>query len=122
MKIKAKPGDTVYLSPTRDNARSVGTDTIVTGAITKVGRKYITVTYREQGLRFDKETLQQETDYSPDWELYFSEQDVIDARVAKELRVELWKFFSQPYDGPRSLTRDQLERIMAIIGENLAED
>lgn len=119
---QVKAGDTVYLSPTRDKARSCKPGAIFTAPITKVGAKYYTVKHQEREIRFSKKTLEEVTDYSPDWEMFFSEQDLLDSRVVAELRSQLINFFSYTYSGPSELSRNQLERIVAIIHEETKED
>lgn len=117
---KLQVGNKVYLKPIYNNARYIEDilNHIKEYEIKKVGRKYFEVWKDNQEwttLKFHIEDNRQATKYSPDWELYFSKQEIIDEiehlKLANEIRDSLGKW------GMTELSLDQLRRIKTIIDE-----
>lgn len=109
-------GQIVYLKPSGNQAR-VSSD-IRKGEITKIGRKYFEVKtegyWRET--KFHKEGLRQVTEYTPDWQLYFSEQEILDEKEFNKLVDLLGDYFS--WRSKVKLTLEQLRRIKEITDED----
>ncbi|MFO1442872.1 hypothetical protein KDN24_06540 [Bacillus sp. Bva_UNVM-123] len=86
----------------------------------KVGRKYFFVgsegaINQRWMTKFNIEDLRQVTEYSDDWELYFSEQEILNdeeiEKLSKDIRLKFGSY------GKLGLTLDQLRRIKQIISE-----
>ena len=111
-------GQTVYLAPS-DNKIRRGAPQIVEGTIITVGKKYYTIKTKydlHHEYKFGMEDLKQQTDYSPDYYLYFDKQELLDDKEAAALRKKFSRFFE--WSGKQTrLTLDQLRRIDAIISE-----
>lgn len=110
---KIEVGTKLYLKPVNNMAR-YGKVEIKEVEVTKVGRKYFEVDGFSR-TKFAIEGLKQFTKYSPDWEVYFSKQDILDETEHENLTGEIKSVF-KPY-GKIDLTLDQLRRIKEIITE-----
>lgn len=109
-------GDKVYLKAVGNLARHRKEVFIKEAEISKVGRKYFEVGEGHKPLKFHIEDSKQETGgYIADWELYFSEQEILDEEEFKKLSWEIKSKFDTY--GKVQLTLDQLRRIKAIITE-----
>jgi hypothetical protein len=83
-------------------------------SVAKVGRKYFEVGggIYSHNLKFDLESLRQATNYTPDWKIYFSEQEVLDDNEMQDLTIKLGRFFSSH---KLDLTLEQMRAIDNII-------
>jgi hypothetical protein len=116
---KIEVGQRVFLKPI-NNAARYGNKEIREEVILKAGRKYFSVgkegeTREHWMIKFNIEDLRQVTNYSPDWQLYFSKQEIIDENETLEITREIRRKF-EGY-GHINLTLDQLRRIQTIINE-----
>lgn len=109
-----KIGMEVFLKPV-NNAARYGTKKILRNTITKIGRKYFTIGNDRRPLQFEIDNLCQKTEYSPDYELYFSEQEILDETEANSifdsLRVEFTKY------GKTAIPLEKLRQIKQILEE-----
>ncbi|WP_081390270.1 beta barrel domain-containing protein [Paenibacillus odorifer] len=113
-----KTGDTVYLKAIGNEGRRHKEVHVVEYKIGKIGRKYFEVykeDYESYTIKFRIESNRQHTDYSPDWELYFSMQEVLDKEESERLSRKLGEKFGSY--GRVDLTLDQLRRISQIVNE-----
>ena len=113
-------GQAVYLTPSNSKIRR-GAPPIVEGTIITVGRKYYTVktTYDiHHKYKFDVNDLKQQTNYSPDYYLYFDKQELLDDKEAAALRKKFNRFFEWSGNRQTRLTLEQLRRINEIITED----
>ncbi len=85
MDIKPVVGMTVYLRPTAYNHNK----DIREGTLTKIGRKYYTVAAPHQEFKFGISCLRMISDYSPDYTLFFSKEQ-LDSEVERERRNDPW--------------------------------
>jgi len=112
-------GDKVYLKPTDRNSRR-GKE-VQEYIISKIGRKYLEVVQQlgdTFSIKFDMEKeYQQVSNYSADWELYFSKQEILDEQESIRLSDDIRKEIGN-YGFPKDLSLDQLKRIKAIIDED----
>lgn len=113
MKEKIEVGRKVYLKPVRNAARG-GNKAIIETEIVKVGRKYFEV---DRGIerKYKIDTLELVSKYSPDYELYFSKQEILDEYEYENLFSKIQSKFA--YWVKMDLTLDQLRRIVKIITE-----
>jgi len=105
-------GQKVYLKPTIYNRGGKQQEY----EIKSIGRKLIHVWQdkRESSvIKFDKDTLEQRSNYSPDWELYFSLQEIEDEKEFNDLHHQLESTFR--YGSKKQFTLDQLRQIKRII-------
>ena len=105
-------GQKVYLKPTIYNRGRQQQEY----EIKSIGRKYIHVWQdkRESSvIKFYKDTLEQQSNFSPDWELYFSLQEIEDEKEFNNLHHQLESAFR--YDGKKQFTLDQLRQIKLIV-------
>ena len=113
---KSMVGETVYLKTVGNAAR--GGVSIKETRIVSVGRKYFEVGEEKGGrfnIKFHLEDNRQFTDYSADWEIYFSRQEIYDEEESEKIESELrMKFGSW---GKTDLSLDQLRRIKEIVNE-----
>lgn len=118
-----KVGDTVYLLPDGNMTRRMTgslIENIKEAKIEKVGKKLITVSlgYGEIKFRLDnkhKGGYAENTNYSCDYYMYESKQDILDMLEHDDLKNKISTNFSNYSRIDFSL--DQLRRIMAIIEE-----
>jgi len=113
-------GQTVYLAPS-DNKIRRGAPQIVEGTIITVGKKYYTIKTKydlHREYKFGMEDLKQQTDYSPDYYLYFDKQELLDDKEAAALRKKFNRFFEWSGNRQTRLTLEQLRRINEIITED----
>ncbi|MEC1273247.1 hypothetical protein [Bacillus subtilis] len=59
--------------------------------------------------------MREVTEYSPDWELYLSKQEIIDKEEKKKLMSDIRSVFDRW--STADLTLDQLRRVHEIISE-----
>lgn len=86
-------GQTVYLKTISNLCEGWKNERIVTGVVTKVGRKYITVqsgSYWEYRFNIDND-FRQETPYGAEYQLFLSEGAVHDYWQSVYLRFEIEK-------------------------------
>ncbi|KIN51912.1 hypothetical protein B4146_2240 [Bacillus subtilis] len=86
----------------------------------KKGRKYFYVgntgeTETRRMFKFSLEDMREVTEYSPDWELYLSKQEIIDKEEKKKLMSDIRSVFDRW--STADLTLDQLRRVHEIISE-----
>ncbi|WP_063563009.1 hypothetical protein [Paenibacillus sp. O199] len=113
-----KIGDAVFLKAVGNNARYRKETHIVEYKVGKVGRKYLEVHpegYVNNSVKFNMETKRQHTNFQPDWELYFSMQEILDEEEFTRLNRNIKKKFDTY--SKVDLTLDQLRRISQIINE-----
>ena len=118
--INIQKGLTVYLVPCGNNAR-MGAPSIVEGTIVTVGRKYYTVAMAVDyhcEYKFNIDSLRQQTNYTPDYLLYFDKQEILDKNETDGLLSKFYKYFGSVTGKHNTLTLDQLRRINAIIEES----
>lgn len=117
MKVnKTNVGDKIWLKPDGNQARR--SKEIREYEIKKVGRKYYEVWDGEfdgSTIKFTIEGNSQVTEYTADWEVYFSKQEILDEEEYKTLHNNI-KRKVDIYGRP-TLTLDQLRRINTIIIE-----
>ena len=106
MELKIEPGMTVYLMRLINKHRG----TYVTGTLTKIGRKFYIVDYCNREIKFYKDSFLEQSIYSPDYKLYFSEQDIEDTLEHNELTQ-----YMTTYNSYNRLTLHQLRLIKAIL-------
>jgi hypothetical protein len=118
-KDKLSIGLKVYLKPV-NNAARYGDKELRELIIKKIGKKYFFVGGENQNnerfwTKFDIEELREVSNYSPDWELYFSKQEILDEQesndISRDIRLKFGGY------GKLDLTLDQLRRIKEIINE-----
>ncbi|CAI6273794.1 hypothetical protein NRS6186_11415 [Bacillus subtilis] len=114
-----KVGSTVYLKPIYNAAR-YGRKDILEKIVLKKGRKYFYVgntgeTETRRMFKFSLEDMREVAEYSSDWELYLSKQEIIDEEEKEKLIFEMRSVFNRW--STADLTLDQLRRIHAIISE-----
>ena len=118
-KREMKVGQKVYLEPSSVKINR-GAPPIVEGTIIRIGRKYYTVRTEHDihsEYKFDIESLEQRSEYSPDYLFYFDKQELLDEKEIDLLRRKLSRFFE--WSGQhKNLTLDQLRRINAILEES----
>ena len=105
-----KVGDTVAIRQiSRRNPRTHS------ASLLAIGNKYFTVNLFGRELKFHKDTGFEHTDYSPDYQLFATMQDIKDAEQKEQLESKLR---SLSFRDARALSLDQLKRIAAILDEN----
>ncbi|MGF2740747.1 MULTISPECIES: hypothetical protein [unclassified Bacillus (in: firmicutes)] len=112
-------GTPVFLKPVNDAAR-YGRKEVLEKTVLKKGKKYFYIgnmgeTETRRMLKFSLEDMTQVTEYSADWELYLSKQEIIDEEEKEKLIFEIRSVFNRW--SSVDLTLDQLRRIHAIISE-----
>ena len=119
--MKLEVGQKVFLKPINNQARYIKDDilnNIEEYEIKKVGRKYFEV-WQEQReyntLKFEIEDKSQGINYSRNWILYFSVQEIIDEIEADKLTSKIRDLIGQY--GKINLSLNQLKRITDIIKE-----
>ena len=90
--MKLEVGQKVFLKSV-GNAARYG-EKIREEVISKIGRKYFWVgkegeTNERFMTKFNVEDLRQVTDYSADWVVYFSKQEILDEKESNELTREI---------------------------------
>lgn len=104
---KPEVGQKVWLKPIGNAARY--NKNIRESEITKVGTKYVECSYG----KFDFNGVHSNSPYSPEYVLFFDEQECRDNIQAEVLTSKLKSFFSS--FGKIPLTLDQLREIDKII-------
>jgi hypothetical protein len=115
-----KSGDIVFLKAVGNNARNRNDTYVEEYVVGSIGRKYFDVHKdgnKSWTIKFRLDGLRQHTDYSPDWKLYFSMQEILDEEEFKKLSGKLRVKFGQY--GKIDLTLDQLRRISQIVNEQI---
>jgi hypothetical protein len=113
---KMQVKDKVWLKPLNNQLRR--SKEIKECVIKKIGRKYIEVENPDWDadiIKIEIETRREVTKYSPDWELYFSKQELLDEIEKEKLENDIKAIFGC-YRGT-DLSLDQLRRIKKIIDE-----
>ena len=113
MKEELKVGRKVFLKPVNNMVR-YGYNKILESEITKVGRKYFYIKQFPKN-KYRIEDLEEESEYVPDWEVYFSRQEILDEREYEKLFIVISSKFD--FMAKKDLTLDQLIRINDIINE-----
>ncbi|PYY28307.1 beta barrel domain-containing protein [Paenibacillus illinoisensis] len=115
-----KSGDIVFLKAVGNNARYRNDTYVEEYVVGSIGRKYFDV-YKDgnksRTIKFRLSGLRQHTDYSPDWKLYFSMQEILDEEESERLSGKLREIFNSY--GKINLTLDQLRRISQIVNEQI---
>ena len=114
--MKPEVGQKVFLKPINNAVRD--STEVKEEIILKVGRKYFEVWDGENewsATKFHLDSLRQVTDYSPDYQLYFSKQELLDEQEANDLTKSIRRTFGNY--GETKLTLDQLRRIHTITQE-----
>ncbi|MGR5954198.1 beta barrel domain-containing protein [Bacillus paranthracis] len=113
-------GQKVYLEPCGNRARY--NKEIREYEVKKVGRKYFFV--GEEGvdteylwLKFHIKDLRQATDYSPNWYLYFSKQEILDKQEYSTLMSEISELFRYGnfYSHRNQVPLEQLRKIKDVL-------
>jgi len=110
---KLEKGMKLYGKPVNNRAR--WNKEISEFTVSKVGRKYFWLEEMPR-TKFEIENLSEVTEYAPDWELYFTKQEILDEQEFNDLVMNIRLKFDR--SGRVDLTLDQLRRINAIIEEN----
>ena len=106
-----KLGQTVFVLDVRN---SDNFDKHVKTEITKIGRKYYTVAYKQIEFYINDNT-QKENDYSHTWKAYFSEDEHIDEKDADLLYEKIRSFFEKYSKNHKKITLEQLRRVAEIL-------
>lgn len=77
--------------------------------VTKVGRKYFYIGRDKYYL----DTMEVVSEYAPDYEVYFTEQDILDKREKERLYSKIGSTFGS--FAKKDLTLEQLRKIQEII-------
>lgn len=111
-------GDRVYLKAINERARYKTEVDIEEYIICKIGRKYFEVCkedYKNYTIQFEINNKRQVTKYSPDWQLYFSKQEILDEEehlnLSNQVRDKIGSY------GTSSLSLDKLRKIKEIIDD-----
>lgn len=108
-------GDKVYLNP-YGNKAGYGNKEIREYEIKKIGRKYFEV-WKDKSeisiIKFHLDNFRQVTNYTPDWRLYFSKQEILDEQEYNQLLEEVTEVFR--HYGKPNLSLEQLRKIKDII-------
>lgn len=107
-------GDNVYLKPSNNAARR--TSEIREWKIKSVGRKYFEVWDGERdysAMKFYIDGLKQVTNYTPDWIVYFSKQEILDENEFFEIFNHVRNTFSRL--SKPNLSLQQLRDIKKIM-------
>ena len=108
--MKMKIGQPIYLNPTRYN--NYKTEKIIETTVSKVGNKYFTVEYNL--LKFELETMQEVSNYSPQYYAYLSMQEIYDLQEKQNINEELHNLFNYCQN---DLSLSQLREIKKIINQ-----
>lgn len=114
-----KVGDKLFLVDAGNRARTYNKQRYC--EVTKVGRKYFTVTYGEKPyeteVEFHLDTRRQRTEYSDAYALYESEQEWADEIEKSKLAylIEL----AIKYGGHKRYTITQLREVVKVLGIQL---
>lgn len=103
-----KIGQTVALRNDGNRVRYDGRNNYTLGEVTKVGSKILHI----GEIKIDMETGYQKSNYSPDYQLYDSEQDVLDAIEGEKIISKIKSTFSY---GDVNVSIDKLRQIKAIL-------
>lgn len=107
-------GQTVYLKKVYRLPECWKNEYIEEGVVTKIGRKYITVRLYNWDYQFEiDENFRQKTDYSIDFELFLTKQDVRDYWQRAFIIQTLEKIFSYSKISSRK-NEISLEKLIAI--------
>ncbi|MFF2531280.1 hypothetical protein ACFVS2_20470 [Brevibacillus sp. NPDC058079] len=115
---KITVGMPVLLKPVGNRARFHGEE-IQEYVIKKVGRKYFEVWkdgMEYTTIKFHIDSFEQVTDYTPDWRLYCSMQEIIDEKETQAILDELRDVF-KGYGRIQKISLVQLRKIKEIISE-----
>lgn len=99
-------GQKVWLEPLGNAARY--NKNIREGVISKIGRKYFEV---DGYGKFELNSKLQVSDFTPNYRVFLSEQDITIEMERRELRNKLSEFFRSP----QKLTIEQMRQINEII-------
>lgn len=123
-----KVGQTVYVELTGNASRGkTAEQCIEEWEITSVGRKYIKACKKEGGVfRFEitfewgdcYEKFVQKTNYSPDYILYATRQE-IERKFEKEKLLNEVEIFFRDWNKPKNLSIEQLKIIKEILEEGV---
>jgi hypothetical protein len=121
--VEIKVGKKVWLKPVGNQTR-YGSKEPVEKVVLKVGTKFFYVgdegkDIKDYGIiKFHKDGLRQVTNYSPDWVIYETLQEILDEQEIFQIKKELQQVFDPwNYNMRNNLTLDQLRRIKSIIEE-----
>lgn len=119
---RIKIGQKVVLKPVNNTARYIKGDILENlseGEITKVGRKYLTVSLNKYNeIQFELDGFKHKNGgYCADYELYFSRQVVEDEIIRDRMFSRCQSFFGYlgNYKSKSLITKEELETITSII-------
>lgn len=113
-----KKGQTVYLLPVRfmafDYLRIE--KRIIETTVLSVGRKYITVHYYREGIRFDiNNDFREVTNHSVEYKLYLSKEDIQNDFKRRQMEERITTAFHFPNHVTRKMTFDDLKTVFDIV-------
>lgn len=112
-----KPGQTVYLLPTRFAKFPYLRieKQIIKATVLSVGRKYITVDFG-RSVKFDIENdFREVTAYTANYKLYLSKEDIANDLKRREMEERVSTAFHFPNHATRKMTFDELQTIDNIV-------
>lgn len=113
-----KVGQDVYLVPLELSDKSQ----CIKGMLEMTNNKHYTVLVGEyQTFKFDTDTLLDDSEFLPQYRLYFTEQEMLETEERKLLSAKVSEYFESS-NNINALTLDKLRRISAIIEEPTASD
>lgn len=115
--MKPQVGQKVFLRPVNNAARG-GNKVIKKYEVKSVGRKYFEVwdgLWVHSGIKFHLDSLREVTEYTSDYALYFSVQEILDEDESNDLVCNIRGVFGSY--GKIGLTLAQLRNINTIIKE-----
>jgi len=110
-------GQTVYLVPSMYKSRKPGV-LFVEGEVVKIGRKYLTVIvppYTHTHYQFCIDSLVQKTDWTADYHLYLTAQEIFDQKERDKILQRLRRAFDFGSRKASNLTLAQLKQIDVIL-------
>lgn len=117
-------GQTVYLKTISSLYECWKNERFITGVVTKVGRKYITVQdgpFREYRFNIAND-FRQETQYSPEYQLFLSERSVYKYWQSKYLKFEIEKKFARYGNSIDLRTLERIAKELNIPIESMREE
>ncbi|MFE8701213.1 hypothetical protein ACFYKX_11460 [Cytobacillus sp. FJAT-54145] len=99
-------GQTLYGKPVENRAR--WDKEIAEGVVEKIGRKYVTVRFGSNVKQYHRDTLDEKSEYVPEWKLYFSKQEILDE---EELMRNRWSIET----AIKKMTVEQSRQILEIL-------
>lgn len=126
MDKKFVKGQEVWLELTGNLAKNLsGDNQVISGEVLSVGTKYVHVQPNGgygRPTKFDIKSLHEIGDWTGNYSLYLSKQDILDKRESRKLNHRLFDKFSRSHGNNFNLSLDQLRRIVAILDEDKGID